>query len=285
MNSSPRTMDDTANFVRFIKVDTFRLSVIPPSSGIQFYKNNLVFLSRSKNERKMTPDQISFGAVEAYYASVEDSVTGRHFLFSPVSSFSYPCEAMTFSRDYNTVYFTKIPKRGDKAKIFSGKLIPNSTNPTELVSDSEPLDFCRDNFNYSHPALSADENLMIYASDRNGPLFGMDLFFSRRVGDNWSEPQSLGDSINTPGNEFYPFLDSDNNLFFSSDRLPGYGGFDIFTCKFNGTGWDKPVNLPGTINSGQDEIAFTINNTDGKSAFFTRRQRWGKRRCNYSGLL
>lgn len=276
LNSSPVTISDTTNFVRFLKVDTFRLSLIPPSSGIQFYKNNIVFLSRSKDERKMTPNQISFGAVEAYYAQVEDSVTGRHLIFSPVASFSYPCEAMTFSRDYNTVYYTKIPKRGNKTKIFAGKLVPNSTNPTGLVSDEQPLDFCRDDFNYSHPALSVDENLMVYASDRNGPLSGMDLFLSRKIGNNWSEPESLGDSINTPGNEFFPFLDSNNNLFFSSDRLPGFGGFDIFTCKFNGTGWDKPVNLSGSINTVQDEIAFTINNTDGKSAFFTRRQRLGR---------
>lgn len=276
LNSSFIIMNDTSHFVRSIEVDTFRLSIIPPSSGIQFYKNNIVFLSRSKYERKMTPDQISFGAVEAYYASVEDSVTGRHLIFSPVSSFSYPCEAMTFSRDYNTVYFTKIPKRGRKEKIFVGKLIPNSTNPTELVSELQPLDFCKDNFNYSHPALSSDENMMIFASDRDGSLGGMDLFISRKVGEQWSPPENLGNEINTSGNEFYPFLDSDNNLFFSSDELPGYGGYDIFTCKFNGSGWDKPINLFAPINSGQDEIAFTINNTDGKSAFFTRRQRLGK---------
>ena len=276
LNSLLITLDDTANFVRFIKVDTFRLSIIPPSSGIQFYKNNIVFLSRSKNERKMTPNQISFGAVEAYYASVEDSATGRHMIFSPVSSFSYPCEAMTFSRDYNTVYFTKIPKKGKKEKIFVGKLVPNSTNPSGLISELQPLDFCKDNFNYSHPALSADEKMMIFASDRDGSLGGMDLFISRKVGEQWSPPENLGNEINTTGNEFYPFLDSDNNLFFSSDRLPGYGGYDIFTSKFNGSGWDKPVNLSAPINSAQDEIAFTVNNTDGKSAFFTRRQRLGK---------
>ena len=276
LNSSLTTMDDTANFVRFIKVDTFRLSIIPPSSGIQFYKNNIVFLSRSKNERKMTPNQISFGAVEAYYASVEDSVTGRHLLFSPASSFSYPCEAMTFSHDYNTVYFTKFPKKGNKEKIFTGRLIPNSTNPSGLVSEIQPLNFCNDNFNYSHPTLSADEAMMIFASDREGSLGGMDLFISRKVGDHWSEPENLGININTTGNEFFPFLDSDNNLYFSSDKLPGYGGYDIFTCKFNGSGWGNPVNLSTPVNSGQDEIAFTINNTDGRSAFFTRRQRLGK---------
>jgi len=92
----------------------------------------------------------------------------------------------------------------------------------------------------------------------------------------WAAPENLGSSINTVGNEFFPFLDSENNLYFSSDKLPGYGGYDIFSCKFNGSGWDKPANLSDHINSLNDDIAFTINRNDGKTAFLTRRQKSGK---------
>jgi hypothetical protein len=266
---------DTANISRLIRIDKFNLTLIPPSSGVQFYKDKIIFLSQSKNERKMSPNQISFGAVEAYYASIEDSSTGRHQIFSPLASFSYPCEAMTFSRDYNTVYFTKIPKKDKKEKIFMGKITPNSTNQTRLASDILPMEFCRDNYSYSHPALSSDENMLIFASDREGSYGGMDLFISKRDGDKWSSPENLGNHINTTGNEFFPFLDSENNLFFSSDGLPGYGGFDIFTCKFNGAGWEKPINLSAGINSDKDDIAFTINKMDGKIAFFTRKEKTG----------
>ncbi len=266
---------DTTNLNRLVRIDRFQLELIPPSSGVQFYKDKIIFLSLSKNERKMLPNQISFGAVEAYYASIEDSTTGRHQIFSPLSSFSYPCEAITFSRDYNTVYFTKIPKKDKKEKIFMGRITPNSTNQTRLSSDIMPLEFCNDNYSYSHPALSPDEKTLIFASDREGSVGGMDLYISRKEGDKWSSPENLGKNINTTGNEFFPFLDSENNLFFSSDGLPGYGGFDIFTCKFNGTGWENPINLSAAINSDKDDIAFTINKMDGKVAFFTRREKTG----------
>jgi hypothetical protein len=118
--------------------------------------------------------------------------------------------------------------------------------------------------------------MMIFASDRMGSEGGMDLFLSRKTGDKWSAPENLGKDINTAGNEFFPFLDSENNLFFSSDRLPGHGGYDIFTCKFNGVNWDKPINLSDRINTNGDDIAFTINKMDGKTAFFTRRQKSSK---------
>jgi WD40-like Beta Propeller Repeat len=268
---------DTTELIRLIQVDSFKLAVIPPSSGVQFYKDGIVFLSMSKYENKMSPDHISFGAVEAYYASFVDSILGRHMIFSPVSTFSYPCDAMTFTRDYDTLYFTKFPRKEKKEKIFMAKSAINVKNQTEWISDSGPLDFCNDNSNYTHPTLSADEKMLIFASDKEGSVGGMDLFISRKEGKKWSAPENLGKIINTPGNEFFPYLDTENNLFFSSDGLKGYGGYDIFTCKFNGVGWNKPVNLSGHVNSGNDEIAFTINKRDGKTALFTRRQKSGER--------
>jgi hypothetical protein len=267
---------DTTNLNRLIVVDSFRLRILPPSSGVQFYKDGIVFTSMSKYERKMAPNQISFGVVEAYYASFEDSVMGNHLLFSPLSSFSYPCEAMTFSRNYDTVYFTKNSKKDKKEKIFMATFKQDINSQTGLIQEIIPLDFCADNFTYSHPTLSSDGKMMIFASDREGSLGGMDLFISRLTNGKWSTPENLGKLINTSGNEFFPFLDSENNLFFSSDMLPGYGGYDIFTCKFNGVNWDKPINLSDLINTDGDDIAFTINKMDGKTAFFTRRQKSNK---------
>jgi hypothetical protein len=262
---------DTTRLVNLLVVDTFNLPVIPPSSGVQFFKDRIVFLSLSKNEKKMTPNQISFGAVEAYTATVLDTVTGRHTIFSSQASFSYPCEALTFTPGYDTVYFTGLHKKAKKEMIFLAKFTTNNKGQTILVSDEKPLSFCSDNYSYSHPSLSKDGNFMVFASDMAGTSGGMDLYISKRVGGEWSQPENMGTLINTAGNEFFPFLDSQNNLFFSSDKLPGFGGYDIFTSKFNGKGWDKPVNLSDRINSAKDEIAFTIDKTDGKTAFFTRR--------------
>jgi len=272
-NSLLGIRDDTTDLKRFIGVESFKLTILPPSSGVQFYKDGIVFLSLSKYEKEMSPAQISFGTAEAYYAAVTDSVLGKHTIFSPFSSFSYPCEAMTFSKDFNTIYFTKIPKKEKKEKIFIAKVSANSKNQMELVPEIAPLDFCTGNYNYSHPTLSSDEKMLVFASDREGSLGGMDLFVSRFEGGKWSVPENLGKQINTFRNEFFPFLDKDNNLYFSSDGLPGDGGYDIFTSKFNGSGWDKPINLTDRINSKDDDIAFTINKTDGKTAFFTRRQK------------
>lgn len=263
-------LQDTMNLKHAIKVDSFPLPIVPPSSGVQFYKDNILFLSLTKNERKMSPNHISFGTVEAYYAAFMDSVEGKHNVFSQFFPFPYPSEAVTFSNSYDTIYFTKLADN-DKEKIFMAKYAPAGMSQTGITGGITSMDFCTGNYNYSHPSLSADGKSMIFASDREGSLGGMDLFISRRTGKTWSAPENLGNVINTSGNEFFPFLDQDNNLYFSSDGLKGSGGYDIFTCKFNGKGWNKPANLSDRINSRYDDIAFTINKSDKKSAFFTRK--------------
>ena len=275
-NASLALKVDTTNLINHLEVDSFRLDIIPPSFGVQFYKDGIIFLSMTKLEGKMSASHISFGAVETYFASIKDTVLGRHTIFSPYSSFSYPCEAMSFSHDYNTLYFTRLSKKDTKEKIYMAKLTPNSKNQTGWVTQASPLEFCTDNSSYTHPALSADEKMMVFASDKAGSVGGMDLFFSKRVGDKWSAPSNLGKLINTTGNEFFPFLDSENNLYFSSDGLPGFGGYDIFTCKFNGETWEKPENLTSYINSDNDDVAFTINKMDEMTAFFTRKQKSGE---------
>ncbi len=48
-----------------------------------------------------------------------------------------------------------------------------------------------------------------------------------------------------------------NYLFFSSDMPGGNGGMDIWVCKKNNTGWDKPINLGPDVNtSGNEEFPF-----------------------------
>ncbi len=265
--------DDTTGLIGSLRVEGFNLDIIPPSSGVQFYKGGLVFLSNTRDEGKMLPKHVSFGTNEAYTALLRDTVLGLHMLFSPTASFSYPCEALTFSTDFKTMYYTMIAKKEKKEKIYRAEYRPDSKGEAGWVMDGSPLEFCTGNFIYTHPALSADGRIMIFASDMNGTVGAMDLFIVRKDGEKWSKPENLGKSINTDRDECYPFLDPDNNLFYSSDGLPGIGGFDIFSCRFDGEKWDNPVNLTKKINSEDDDIAFSIEKSDGKIAFYTRRQK------------
>lgn len=92
---------------------------------------------------------------------------------------------------------------------------------------------------------------------------GNDLYILLKEGaNNWSSPKNLGPTINSTGNECFPFLSSDKkHLFFSSDGHKGLGGFDIFVSERlydSWSVWGKPKNLGATINSMGSENQFYL---------------------------
>ena len=260
---------DTLDSNTLLRVYPIMVDIIAPSSGVQFYRDGIVFLSNSRSEVRMLESHTSFGKIEAYYATYQDTSVGIHRIFSPSFSWEVPCEAMTFNSDYSVMFYTKLPSKKEPEKIYQAKYLLYRNKKYEWVSDDKPLSFCSDGSIYSHPALSADGQQMVFASNRKESIGGLDLFITHREGSDWSSPTNLGNLINTQGNEQYPFLDQDNNLYFSSDGIKGFGGYDIYICLYNGRGWEKPVNLTQKINSRDDDIAFTMSRLDGKSAFFT----------------
>ena len=69
------------------------------------------------------------------------------------------------------------------------------------------------------PAFSRDGKFLFFSSDREGGQGGYDLYLSRREGEGWSAPESLGENVNTAGDELGPSPSPDGDrLFFSSDR-------------------------------------------------------------------
>ncbi len=254
-----------------VKVNRFTLDIIPPSSGVQFYREGIVFLSTTRSETRMLDSHTSFGKIDTYYAVPFDTATGNPVLFSPALSWQVPCEAMTFNSDYTEMYYTRKPSHREPEKIYMARYELAKNKKQRWVSDTKPLSFCSDRSLYSHPALSPDGEKMVFSSNRIESLGGFDLFISYKEGSEWSAPINLGNLINTKGNELTPFLDQDNNLYYSSDGLPGSGGYDIFFCRYNRGKWEKPVNMTELINSPDDDLAFKLSRIDGKSAFYTTR--------------
>lgn len=77
-----------------------------------------------------------------------------------------------------------------------------------------------------------DDRTLIFSSQGHSSIGGLDIFVSFRMGDswtNWTEPRNLGLSINSPRDDWGFVLKPDReSAYFSSDRIGGYGGFDIY---------------------------------------------------------
>lgn len=123
----------------------------------------------------------------------------------------------------------------------------------------------------SHFHINAHEDRIIFASyDRKRGLELMESFFNPENG-KWETPHSISGQINTLANEDSPFLSHDEKkLYFSSDRLGGLGGFDVYVSEFDEEtkSWGEPSNMGWPINSPDDEYHFKMN-PDGKSGYFS----------------
>lgn len=85
------------------------------------------------------------------------------------------------------------------------------------------------------PAFSRDGKTLYFASNRRGGKGGLDLY--RAPMDNsgrFGRPINLGSTINTRGNEIFPYVSEDGKLYFSSDGHPSLGGLDIFVASRSG---------------------------------------------------
>ena len=119
----------------------------------------------------------------------------------------------------------------------------------------------------SQPAVSSDGRSLYFVSNRDGHY---DIYVSVMDDDgNWTEPEKLGNNINTDGYEGSVFIHPDNQtLYFSSDGHVGMGGLDIFMSRRDTAGeWGPPVNLGYPINTHRDENSILVS-ADGMLAMF-----------------
>ena len=79
--------------------------------------------------------------------------------------------------------------------------------------------------------------------------------------------ENLGEWINTPGDEVFPYVRTDSLLYFASDGHPGLGGLDLFCARLTPSGGWSVTNMGSPVNSASDDFGITFG--EGESGFFS----------------
>ncbi|HCL46458.1 MAG TPA: hypothetical protein DHW55_04295 [Flavobacteriales bacterium] len=133
----------------------------------------------------------------------------------------------------------------------------------------------------AQPSISSDGETLFFAAartestrDKDGNLT-MDIFTSARLDNGtWGPAEQLPAPVNSQAQDKSPFLHPDGRtLYFSSNRLPSGGGYDLWMSQRDATGtWGDPVNLGRPLNSSGDEHGLVVS-TDGELGIFASRRR------------
>jgi len=125
----------------------------------------------------------------------------------------------------------------------------------------------------AQPALSADGNELYFVSDRKGGIGGYDLWYSRKgVDGTWGRATNVGKPVNTQFDEIAPFVHVNNqNLYFASNGLPGFGSYDIYVAEKSDSGWGTPLNMGAPLNDFQDQYSLAVT-SDGQWAYYSKEE-------------
>ena len=126
----------------------------------------------------------------------------------------------------------------------------------------------------SSPSFSRDGKTLYFASNRPGGHGGTDIYSARRSSrGRFSKVKNLGTTINTAGNEMFPYVSDDGHMYFSSDGHPGFGGLDLFYAR-RSNGQTSIENMGEPVNSIGDDFGLYLFKAD--RGFFTSNREGGK---------
>jgi len=169
---------------------------------------------------------------------------------------------LTFDYGKNTAYYTQcngLKGKDNKCGIYSSVYDPQKNE----WAKPEPVDLNEGDFSVGHPALNSAGNMMYVVSDMTGGFGGTDIWISRKNAEGkWSSLVNAGKTINTKGNEMFPFVFEDTLLYFASDGYIGFGGLDIYYSRIKNDGFATPENILLPINSSADDFGIIFLGVD-----------------------
>jgi tetratricopeptide (TPR) repeat protein len=115
-----------------------------------------------------------------------------------------------------------------------------------------------------------NKTIVYFVSNRDGGEGGMDIWMAERKADGFSKPTNLGKRINTPGDELTPSF-YNGTFYFSSDWHYGFGGQDIFQCKWENGNYTNLINAGAQFNSNANDFYYTYDKVNDAAYFASNR--------------
>ena len=140
--------------------------------------------------------------------------------------------------------------------IFSSEIKNNEVKKEKLLSEKINSSFHDGPISFTNDGKIAAYTHVNYIVNKKNKNFinRAKIYFSEIKGSSFSNPKPFiynSDEYSCA----HPALSPDGTILYFASDMPGtIGGQDIWMCKKNGDGWDKPVNLGFDINTSGDEV-------------------------------
>ena len=270
--NTPNYIDKIINKGKRFNIQNLKINSEYSDFGATIYKNKLYFVS-SRNE-KATSRNYGWNDepfLDIFSSTINDK--GSHLpadLFDELNS-KFHEGIVSFTPDGNTAYFTRESYYEDEYQKdslnntkYSQLYIYKATKLKDSWDTFESIEINDVNFSNKSPMVSPDGKHLYFSSNMPGGFGLYDLYVAEIKDDgSLGKAENLGQKINTEGQEAFPFVTSENMLYFSSDGHLGLGGLDVFYSKNVDDKWSNSKNVGIPVNSGADDFAFMIKEENG----------------------
>ena len=229
-------------------------------SPIQYDENTVYFTSFDRNKEIVIDGKEKDYHVKAFKANKKEGGYDKpEVLHRNVNRDGFHVGNVAFSEDKRRMYFTRQMLEYDE--LTSSKIYYSDMGD-ERWGAAEILPSVNGEWIAKQPAIGEllGRRVLFFVSDMEGGFGGDDIYYVNVNGGNLGAPVNLGETINTSGDDITPHY-FDGKLFFSTDRRPGYGGYDVFYSTWDGTNWSAPENMGAQYNGPLDD--FYLNFNDG----------------------
>ena len=230
-----------------------------------FLMDNTIYFTSARNSNSKIYSWTKEPFLDIYKANLNEDGTISNILLLKEINSKYHDGSVSISQDGSTMYFTSDSFREnsfEKDKASKLKLGRNNIFSAKFVNgkwdEITSLPFNSKDYSTGNPSISKDGKTLYFSSNRPGSIGGVDIWkVAISESGSYGTPENLGKNVNTEGNESFPFITSDNVLYFSSDGKQGLGAMDVY--KIDLTKNSEAKNLGKPVNSEKDDFAFTIN--------------------------
>ncbi len=251
-------LDSISLYVRNVDVTPLdNINTAQSEYSPTFFKNELYFSSTREDE---TFNRYDIPYSDLYKVSLE-GLTPDASTLNPLpttfNSANVNEGSVAFSPDGNTMVFAKGNTDGKKSRRSVDLFISYKKNGKWSTPVSMPIN--SPEYWDTSPSFNQAGTTMYFASDRPGGFGGSDIYRAT-LNDRgrWANVSNMGASINTAGDEVFPYVAPDNKLYFASNGHAGFGMLDLFSAENKG-GVVTIQNLGPSFNSSADDFGLVYS--------------------------
>ena len=183
---------------------------------------------------------------------------------------------VSYSNDLKKLFLTRSIEKMDSDNNYQLNIYQIDYPLSENKSVLEPLFGLEGNYSNMHPSYDFQNKWLYFSSDRPGGFGGMDIY-RVSIGQDGiiGQPENMGIDINSASDEVFPFIYSEDVLFYSSNKKLGLGKLDPYMAtRLIENRWSvEPLGVP--FSSQDDDFSFYLDPKT-KLGFISSNRKGGK---------